>query len=286
MYTAKIENASGDVLTLTGKETEFQVVSITGLNQPPAQLNLTDIAGMDGAKFNSSKLNTRNLVLLVKINGDVEANRQNLYSFCRTKEACVFYFKNERRDVSIRGYVETVECDLFSNAEVAQISIICPYPYFRSVEEIVADASDTLPAFTFPFAIDYDKPVPVSVLEPDRVTNVVNDSEVVMGVLIEVQFEASVNTLIIQNTVTGEHIRLDYGFLAGDRVYVNTQKGQKSVTLVRHGASTNIFSALKSGSTFFQLAVGNNTFQYSADNGANNSFVRIMFNYAKEFQGV
>ena len=61
MFTARIQNRSGEVYVLTGDEPVYQVVKILGLNPPQAQINLTTVVGLDGAKFNSSKLETRNL---------------------------------------------------------------------------------------------------------------------------------------------------------------------------------------------------------------------------------
>ena len=76
MFEARIENTKGSILTLTNNESKFQLISITGLNPPKAQINVSTIAGLDGAKFNSAKLETRNVVINLKINGDVEENRQ------------------------------------------------------------------------------------------------------------------------------------------------------------------------------------------------------------------
>ena len=103
MFAAKIQNASGDVMTLTGKEPKYQIIDIQGLNPPAAQINTSTIVGMDGAVFNSSKLQTRNLVLTIKINGDVELNRLRLYSYFRTKEWCKFYYTNDSLEVTIDG---------------------------------------------------------------------------------------------------------------------------------------------------------------------------------------
>ena len=97
MYTAKIENHNG-ILTLTGNESKWQVISITGLNPAPAQVNLTDIASLDGAKFNSSKLATRNIVITIRLNGDVESNRLFLYRYFSSKDNVTFYYKNSHLD--------------------------------------------------------------------------------------------------------------------------------------------------------------------------------------------
>ena len=286
MYTAKIENLSGSVYVLTGDEPVYQVIGIRGLNPPKAQINTTTIVGLDGAVFNSSKLETRNIVLTIKINGDVETNRLNLYRYFRTKEWCKFYYSNESVDVFIEGYVETVECDLFSNSETAQISIICPYPYFKSVEQIIDDISNTIALFTFPFSIDYDDPIPFSNFILAGEVNVFNSTATETGVEIQIDISASVNEIEIQNTVTGDNITLDYSFLTGDRVIINTNKGQKSVKLIRNGNEINIFSAVQRGSVFFQLAAGDNIFAYLIDDGENNANVNILFKHYDTYRGV
>ena len=286
MFTCKIENSDGAVYVLTGDEPVYQVIKIEGLNPPKAQINTTTIVGLDGAMFNSSKLESRNIVLTIRINGDVETNRQNLYQYFRTKEACTFYYTNQNRDVYIQGYVESVVCDLFSKSELAQISIICPSPYFKSLDEIVSDISNSLALFTFPFSINQGNPIPISSFENSKETNVYNASESQTGVIIEIDIEIPVNTIEIKNIMTGDDLTLEYSFLANDRVIINTNKGQRSITLYRNGVQSNIFAAMVKGSTFFQLSSGDNIFTYLVDDGANDTNVYILFKYYKLYRGV
>lgn len=287
MFEAKIENSSGNVLTLTGKEPVYQVINITGLNPPNAQINTTTIVGLDGAVFNSSKLLTRNLVLTVKINGNVEQNRLMLYNYFRTKEQCKFYYSNNTLDVSIEGYVESVECDLFTNNEIAQISILCPYPYFRSLSEVIKDFSNVLKMFVFPFSINIDEPIVISSIEDETGVVIYNSSESETGVVIYLDFHSWASSIEIKNTKTGDDFEINYSFLENDTVIINTNKGKKSITLLRNGVISNIFSALKAGSVFFQLLPGVNTFQYIVDGSTtNNEDVPITFKYYNIYRGV
>ena len=288
MYTAKIQNRGGDLLILTGDEPVYQIVSITGLNPPRAQVNTTAMAGLDGARYNSAKLNTRNIVITVRINGDVETNRLRLYRYFRTKEWCTFFYANGSVDVQIDGYVEAVECDLFSMAETAQISILCPQPYFRSISEMVADSSAVFSVFCFPFSINIGEPVQISttVTGADGAVDVYNGSESEAGVTVEVLFSAAAESLEIKNTSSGEYIKLIYDFLANDQVTINTNKGSKSITLIRDGEISNIFPALTEGSAFFQLIVGNNHFEYLLDNEINTEDVELVFRWYTLYRGV
>ena len=286
MYTAAIENASGSVYVLTGDEPVYQVLSIQGLNPPSAQLNITNIVGLDGAKYNSARLNTREIVVTVKINGEVEKNRLNLYKYFVTKEWCRFSYKNDSLDVFIEGYVENVECDQFSNAETAQISILCPSPYFESQEEYVEDGSAVSAQFEFPFSIDYDDPVVISELLVASVTNVFNGTDTESGMYIDIEVVGTCNKIVITNTETAQTFELDYVFQNGDRIRINTYKGQKKVLLYRGGNTVNIFAAMKLGSVFFQLKPGDNTFSYQVDDGSNNQKVFIYFRHRALYRGV
>lgn len=300
MFKCKIENVKNEILTLTQDESNYQVLDIEGLNPPKAQINTSTIAGLDGTKFNSSKLESRNIVITVKINGDIEANRINLYKYFITKEWCKFYYENERRNVYIDCYVENFECSLFVKDEIAQISLICPNPYFKDMEEIIDDISKALAAFEFPFAhgskgatnpsvpkdTSTDNAIPFSTIDVNKVTNVYNDSESETGLIIEMDIAGTMNEIQIKNTGTGDTFILDYSFIEGDKVIIDTNKGQKSVRLIRNANTINLFTAMKKGSTFFQLSIGDNFFSYSADDGVSDDLINIVFKHYTVYRGV
>lgn len=286
MYQVSIENSRGQSLQLTGNEQNYQILDIDGLNPPQAQVNLTNIAGMDGAKFNSAKLQTRNLVITVKINGNAEANRIQLYQYFPTKEEVTFYYSNSSRDVFIKGYVNSCEVNPFSQDEQMQISIICPSPYFKAIDEIVTDISNITGLFEFPFSINANEPIPISVYAVNKVTNVINPADIPTGVIIQIEVIDDFDEILIRNTETGDQIELNYEFEAGDRVTINTNSGEKSIRLLRDGVSSNIFGALASGSVFLQLSSGDNFLAYQVDNGANDQNVDIIFSFYSVYRGV
>lgn len=300
MFKCKIENVKNNILTLTQDESNFQILSITGLNPPNAQINTSTVAGLDGSKFNSSKLESRNIVITLKINGDIEANRIDLYKYFTTKEWCKFYYENEHRNVYIDCYVETFECDFFTNNETAQISLICPQPYFKDMEEIIDDISKVLAKFKFPFAHgskgatnpdvekddSTDSAIPFSTFDTSKVTNVYNNSESETGVIIKIDLLGDVSAIQIKNTKTGEFFTLNYNFIEDDEIVIDTNKGQKSVTLLRNGIKSNIFTSVRKGSTFFQLSIGDNFFGYTADDGTSDDLIHIVFKHYNVYRGV
>ena len=283
MYQLSVQTADGELLTMTGKEPIYQVTNIVGLNPPKAQINTTAIAGMDGAIFNSSKLNTRNIVITCKINGDVEKNRLNLYRYFRTKEFVRVYYSNDTLDVYIDGYVDTVECGLFAKSETAQISIICPYPYFRSVSQKIVDSSHSVGAFTFPWYINAGAPVVISTYDSSDAINAYNETDSTADAEIEIYLDTDCASVELKNASTDADFRLDYPFLAGDTIYISS--ASKRVTLLRGDERVNLMPYLTIGSRFFRLAVGNNLIYYLIDGAVSNA-AYIVIVYNDNYRGV
>lgn len=287
MYTAKIENVNGEVMLLTNKESKYQVISITGLNPPKAQINTTPIVGLDGAKFNSSKLETRNIVITIRLDGDVETNRQALYNFFVTKKWCRFYYTNGSRNVYIDGYVDSVECDLFSSGEMAQISIICTEPYFKALTVIETDMSLIRGLFTFPFSINDGFPIPFSQYESSPNARIYNPSDGETGIIFKITVNTNVSSIKIEKTNTNEYIELNNSFLVGDEISINTNAGNKSIKLTRNSTVTDLLSKLTNNSVFFQLNQGYNNFSYTTNLGeSDNEDLTVSLLYRKSYRGV
>lgn len=283
MFNLKVENKKGSVIELTQNESNYQVINVEGLDPPKAQLYTNPVVNMDGEKFKSSKLEMRNLVLTVKINGDVETNRINLYKYFGAGKWCNVYYKNGTRNVFIEGYVEAIECPLFTINQEMQVSIICPSPYFKSVEIIYTDISVVVAGFTFPFTID-EAGIVIAQLIPNRVTSVKNDGEFETGFEIVMRALADgISTPTIYNADTGEYLSVSVVLNKGDVLRINTNRGSKSITKIVNGVSTNVINYLSNGSTWLQLEAGVNKFTYDAG-GAER--LEVVFEYHHQYEGV
>lgn len=285
MFTCKVENLKGEILELTEHENKYQVVSVEGTNPPSAIINLSKIAMIDGSKFNSSQLNTRNIVIQIKLNGDVEKNRITLYSFFRSKEWLRFYYANDTRSVYIDGYVETIEVTPFSKSETMQISIICPNPYFQDINEQNIQFEKVIDAFYFPFSIE-ESGIPFSIINNTDALIINNSSERETGMTIQINLNDDCNKILIRKLSNGETFQLDYTFAQYDQIEINTNKGSKSIKLIRNAQSINLFTSMANGSSFFQLDLGDNIFDYSIDDGIHDDRAEIIFKYNFNYGGV
>lgn len=284
MFTLSVENTKGERLQLTQRESQYQVVSVGGLTPAKANLYTNVIANMQGAKFKSSRVETRNIVLTLKLNGDVEGNRQRLYRFFISGEWCKIYYKNENRNVYIEGYVDTVDGDLFSISEQIQISIVCMNPYFKDLFSVYTDISKIYAGFIFPFSIGKEGVV-FSGYELYREAEVINDSDIECGMIVTLR--ATANNIAnprLHNVDTAESMELNLVMNAGDEVVINTNKGQKTITKIVDGVRSNAINSFGIGSTWLQLKSGKNKFYYEADD--NMQFLSVEIKNDILYEGV
>ena len=289
----RIENENGESIALTGAEDRYQVVDIQGLSPPGADLYESPVSGMDGVKENDAKLQKRNLVMQVRINGNVERNRLNLYNYFRSKHHVKVYYRNGQRDVYIEGRVETAECGLFTNSQIMQVSIICADPYWRSVDEIVTDVSKVLGNFTFPFAFGAngiedgtttDDAIEFSVYLKDRIVNVINEGEDETGLTIRITARGEVVNPTIYNVTTREAFAMNITLVKGDVLTINTVRGHKYVTLLHETETVSRINRVIRDSTWITLYKGDNLITYDAEVGS--SDMHVLFTHRTQYQGV
>lgn len=283
MFTLKIENANGEIFELTHNTQNYAVIGVQGLTYPPTVVNTSTGGAVDGTFHNSSRVEQRNIVIDIVINGDIETNRQQLYKVFSIKKPCTIYFSNKNRNVKIVGYVEVLDGDLFVQREQVQISFICPRPYFEDLETIYTELAQIVRMFEFPFSIEITTPIPLSEIIDYPLCTINNAGDVDAGCVMTIEINDSVSDLKIYNVTTQNYIGFDYSFQQGDEITINTISGQMGVTLNRNGQVTNILNYISAGSTWFKLLPGNNDFTFTAT-GAD--AVTIIFATAALYGGV
>lgn len=283
MFTAKIENQYGELLELT-HNANYTVTDIQGLGPVTAVINTAVLATSDGSRFNSSRKGTRNIVITAVIEGEIERNRLALYRYAPPKYPVRFYFKNANRDVFIDGYVESHECSPFESRQLAQISIICPQPFFKSVSDESIEFSSVVPLFQFAFSTNEGEPAAFSEILQNNEQNIYTGGDVETGVIIELKATGTVVNPTIYNRGTGEKFALRMTLQESDVVTINTNTGEKSVTLLRDGVETNILNYASLTNDWFTLRYGDNAFTYEAESGYD--FMQLKMIVADKFEGV
>lgn len=286
MFQLTLENAKGNRLELTGKENQYQVYEVDGLYPPTASISMSDNIG-DGSIVTNSRVPKRNIVIYLQINGDVESNRLNVYKYAQTGKYIKLYISTESKNVWIEGRVESIETTMFDMKTICQISVLCPEPYFKDLEETINSISTIKGNFYFPFYTV--EPIPFSVYETIQVLNLLNLGNVKSGMTIEISARGKILNPIIYNRETQEFIgfgctQRPFEMQPSDRIIVTTYSNNKKVKLIRNANETNIFNSLKPNSTFLQLESGDNVFTYSADSG--DEFIDIKFRHYSNYEGI
>ena len=282
MYELKVKNKRGEILNLSTSK-NYTVYKIDGLQPPAVTINSAKHSTSDGVTVNSVSVGSRNIVIYMIINGDVEANRINLYKYFPIKQDVTVYFKNTTRDVCIEGVVERIECNLFSNKQVAQISLLCPQPYFKAVNDLISYFSEVTSNLTFPFAIG-ENGLEFSAITTNIRKSIVNVGDVESGVIIRLYAMGTVVNPVVYDVFNRTHIALNYTMETNDEVIINTNMGKKSITLIRNGITYNIMGYMSPDSTWITLAQGDNVFTYDSESG--NSNLQLTFTSSLLYGGV
>ncbi len=284
IQSVTITNESNESLTIKLTESEPEsgliIMSITGIGATKADINTTAMAITDGSVYNSSRGTERNIVmtLLFTYADSIEETRHRAYQYFPTKKKVSIRFDTDERSSVISGYVESNEPEIFNKKESAQISIICPDPYFYSLSDNDTVFSGIEAMFEFAFEND-------SLTEPllefgevmrNRERNIYYDGDADIGVTITIHATGDVGDFTIYNVGTREYMRFSVeklraitgrGFGNGDDIIINTKRGEKSVQLLRAGVYRNVLNCLDRDSKWLQLKKGNNVVAFQATKG-------------------
>lgn len=281
-----VKNYLGDSIKLELARPElsgFAITNIDGLGPGKANINTTEISTTDGGLYNSARVPVRNIVISIRYlwKDTIEDVRQLSYKYFPLKRKVTLTIETDNRIAEIEGYVESNEPTIFSKEESADISIICPNPYFYSAGTDTTVFSGIEPMFEFPFS---NESLTDPLLEMGMIQNytekvVIYDGDAETGVKITIHARDTASGISIYNIGTREVMKIDTdkletltgsGLVAGDMIVINTNPGEKSIVLQRNGVTTNILNCLVRDSDWFKLAKGDNIFAYTAETGSNN----------------
>ena len=152
-----VTNFMGDSLELPLKwpnDAGLLISNIDGITPGNVQINSQDYATLDGGVYNSSRMQTRNITIEMYygFSPQIESARHRAYQYFPVKTEVRLDFLTDERWLSIWGYVESNEVDIFSEQEKGLVSIVCPDPYFYEKEYQSYRIGSYVNEFEFPFS--------------------------------------------------------------------------------------------------------------------------------------
>jgi hypothetical protein len=252
----------------------FDLVNVDGMTTSNTTISSIVIGGIDGDTINNIQAQPRGIVIDLRIKDyvNVEDAKRYILSFIKLKQTCKLVWTQNARTLEIDGVVDSVDMPRFSDACTMQISIYCPRAFWVDINQIVTqiNAAKNLHYFTTTagdmlyFPVDG---IPLGEYDTSRTRSFVNAGDVAVGMIIEIMAYSTVTNPIIYDQ-NGDFFGVGYGtgnkrvvMDAGDKIIINTNAGEKDVTL----NGTSIIDKIKPRSTWLKLAAGANEFSINSD---------------------
>ena len=152
-----VTNYRGDSLELPLRwpnDAGLLLYKIDGITPSDVTVNSQDFSVIDGGVFNSSRIGTRNISLYFYygFTPQIESARHRAYRYFPVKEQVRLDFLTDERHLSIWGWVEGNDTQIFSKQEEGQVDIVCPDPYFYEKDYTSFVLGQAIPEFEFPFS--------------------------------------------------------------------------------------------------------------------------------------
>lgn len=284
------------------------VKKITGLGPADGVINTTALSTADGNTYNSARIEERVIDLYLQYydvpsavfdtdestqyRQSIETIRQKTYEIFPIKYPVILIFETDVRSLYIVGYVEKNKPEIFEAASNTVISIRCPYPYFYGYDSNegtrVIDFSSTNPEFQFAFEnVGLLAPtLEMGDIQTSQEKTVFYTGDAPVGVTISIQASGPVKNIAVYNRTSQEVMRIDTAkletvmgspFTSGDELIITTQRGGKSMYLLRGGETTNVINALARDADWIQIRKGGNILSFIAEEGQGNLIMKISY---------
>lgn len=231
----------------------YVVEDILGIDPVKATITSSTFANLAGSQFQSSRRESRNIILKLKIEPNYAITsvwdlRMNLYSFFESEtDVDLRFYMDSGLTVDISGKVESCEAPPFSDEPRMNVSIICFQPDFLALDPVVIDTEETVEDLE-EFTINYTGKVPTGI-----------------------QFVLNVDRTLTEFTIyqrPPDNILRTLDFAAaledGDVLTINTVPRNKYITLTRTGVDTSLLYGMSAQSNWLMLMPGVNNFRVYA----------------------
>lgn len=249
------ESPQGGLLTLPldDETSGILIGEIEGLGPVKATLVSSGYARRDGAQYNSSRREPRNLIFHLDLEPDYVAAsvadlRDLLYTFFMPKTPVTLGFHSTNRPtVNIQGIVESCDPPMFTKEPKMDVVIVGFDPDFINydTQELLGNST----AGTIETPIDYLGTVDT-------------------GINFTLNVNRSVDAFTIYHRSPDGSLRsLDFAapLVAGDTVFISTVPGSKFVRLLRAGTTTSLLYAMAPYSDWIALQPGENNIRVYAE---------------------
>lgn len=261
-------------LFLQDQSNGYLIKDIEGLDPVKATIVSSSFALMDGDQYQSSRRESRNILLKLGLEADyvtetIRELKARLYSFLMPKSEVLLRFymdEEEAPTVDIYGRVESFESPTFTDKPEATISLICHQPDFYIQDAIVVE--ETTVSDNSDYLLEYDGTIETGIVLTVNADRDLDDFTVY-------HTPADGTTRILQFSLADP-------LIAGDVLTISTVSGSKYATRTRAGITDSVLYGISPYSSWINLFPGPNYLRIYTEGAA----VPYTFTYLKRFGGI
>lgn len=281
------ENKNKDKVKFT-YDFPFFLETIDGLHSVIGTVTTVSSAFGIGESYSGTSIQKRPITITGIIKDNFEARRKTLYKIFPLKtEGTLYYYENEKdQGKKITYIVEDVEIDEKGMPRTFTISLICPNPYFKDLEESEVSMATWTPAFCFPMISEKDVGIEFATKNITTMGTITNETNIDLGTTIHFIAHGQVVNPYIVNVETQEQMLIEIEMAAGDEIVITTHRGNKKINLIEDSTKIpkDIIHFMKYGSKFLQMHSGVNTLRAGAKSNEENLETKVY--YSNEYEAV
>ena len=282
MQKLTFTNSAGDTLSISYAK-PYLLQNLVGISDTPVELLSTRGYQQDGQTPAGQYLQARLVTFAVAVMGntlsEVFGYRRELIRFLNPKDTFFCAYQNDH--TSVRFDCRVDRAPEFQPTQgnggllfqLCSISLVADDPYLLDPEETTIRMAIAEPLFRFPLV--FAPSIMFSLLlNPDLIITNLGD----IPAPVRIRIYGNTENPTITNITTGEFIKVNQTVASGQVLEITTGYGQKRVEIIAgDGSRTNAFNYIDLSSTFWQLAVGPNRIEYTADNGVASAPIYIYY---------
>lgn len=232
----------------------FYIKDIEGLDPVKANLVTSSYANLDGTQYQSSRRESRTLVLKIgmeEADNTIQEQRRRLYNvFMPKSRVSLRFFMADGLVVDISGRVETNDASMFTREPTMTVSILCFDPDFEDSALYTVSGGTT--SGTSTIAIPYIGTVDT-------------------GFIFRMTVNRNIASFSLNLTGPDNQTRvLEFvaPLLTGDLIRISTKPGDKWARRTRSGSVTSLLYGVSPYSDWLRLAPGTNALRVSTSGAA------------------
>lgn len=271
----------------------FFLKSVMGIYGITANVTTSENTTVDGSTYQGSTAKERNIVITAQMDGDYKKNREFLYRAFKLKSTGIFTYVEDGDTKQIEYEVEDIEIGETGVVRDVVISLICPDPFFKDLEDVEVVMASWVDDLEFPVCFP-EEGIEFGHREADLVKEIENDTGADnIGIMAVIRADGPVSGPALYHSETDEHVKMEIEMERGQIVILTTGQDKKKTWLLEGVSQSeidekgykrliaekgvNINEFLSEGSEFIQLQHGKNTLTYAADAGVNYMNVSIFY---------